>query len=209
MKGWLVVLTWRKHDQICEFLKRKCSTVNSNISSIAHLLPKYETPEGFSKGELKTTSALLTLAGSETTATLLSGAVYYLLAPTTSPHILARLKEEVRNAFSNDEDITMISVNSLSYQLAVLDESLRLFPPVVGTTSRITGKEGAVIAGHYVAKNTLVSVPQYSAYVSERNWTRPDEFIPERWLGAEEFKNDKRSVLQPFHVGPRNCIGRK
>jgi cytochrome P450 len=37
-----------------------------------------------------------------------------------------------------------------------------------------------------------------------------EEFIPERWIGTEgRFTNDKRSVVQPFSFGPRNCIGRK
>ena len=32
---------------------------------------------------------------------------------------------------------------------------------------------------------------------------------PERFLGDERYANDVRDVLQPFHIGPRNCIGRK
>lgn len=103
----------------------------------------------------------------------------------------------------------MVSVNSLSYLLAVLDEALRMFPPVVNTTPRVTPAEGAEIAGHYVPKNMNVSVTQWAAYSSPTNFRRPKDFIPERWLGDEEFDDDRRSVLQPFHVGPRNCIGRK
>lgn len=54
------------------------------------------------------------------------------------------------------------------------------------------------------------SVSQYAAYRYERNFHRAEEFIPERWLKdkPEEFKNDARNVLQPFHVGPRGCIGK-
>lgn len=38
----------------------------------------------------------------------------------------------------------------------------------------------------------------------------PNEFIPERWLDSDSrFQNDKREVLQPFSLGPRNCIGKK
>ncbi|KAK2766542.1 hypothetical protein FQN53_006680, partial [Emmonsiellopsis sp. PD_33] len=36
----------------------------------------------------------------------------------------------------------------------------------------------------------------------------PDTYHPERFLGDVRFATDKREVLQPFHVGPRNCIGR-
>lgn len=47
---------------------------------------------------------------------------------------------------------------------------------------------------------------------SPRNFTDPDEFIPERWLDGEEsrrFANDRVQAFQPFSVGPRNCLGKK
>jgi cytochrome P450 len=55
---------------------------------------------------------LLIVAGSETTATLLSG-VTYLLA--THPEILKKLEQEVRSSFHNDDEITLTSVGNLSY----------------------------------------------------------------------------------------------
>lgn len=39
-------------------------------------------------------------------------------------------------------------------------------------------------------------------------WTQPEEFIPERWTGDKRFQNDQFDAMQPFSVGPRNCIGR-
>ena len=60
-----------------------------------------------------------------------------------------------------------------------------------------------------VRSQTIVSVTQWAAYRSPDNFTLPNEFIPERWLGDPRFENDDKSALQPFHVGPRNCLGRK
>lgn len=51
------------------------------------------------------------IAGSETTATLLSGAAFLL---TTNPDKLAKLTQEVRSSFKSEEEITLMSVNSLS-----------------------------------------------------------------------------------------------
>jgi cytochrome P450 len=46
-------------------------------------------------------------------------------------------------------------------------------------------------------------------YHSERNFKDPELFVPERWLGEERYKDDKRSTLNPFSFGPRNCLGKK
>lgn len=44
----------------------------------------------------------------------------------------------------------------------------------------------------------------YQPYSFLRN---PDIFVPERWLGDPEYKDDNRSAHQPFSVGTRNCLG--
>ena len=55
---------------------------------------------------------------------------------------------------------------------------------------------------------TVVVVQHYVTYHAESNFHRPDDFVPERFLGDPDFASDKRDALQPFSVGPRNCIGR-
>ena len=72
---------------------------------------------------------------------------------------------------------------------------------------RITGPEGNMIAGRFVPGKTLVSVSQKACFSSAENFRDPNEFVPERWLGDERYKNDRKNALQPFSVGPRNCIG--
>lgn len=48
---------------------------------------------------------------------------------------------------------------------------------------------------------------------SSRNFTEAEKFIPERWLLDEYqgqlFDKQRHGALQPFSVGPRNCIGKK
>lgn len=155
--------------------------------------------------ELTETGGLLIAAGSETTASLLSGVTYHLL---TNRSILAKLTDEVRNAFKKESEITMISVNSLEYLLAVLNEALCIYPPVPGNLNRITPPEGCMVAGRFIPGNTYIAVNQWAASHSSANFKRLYDFIPERWMGAPEFKEDKRRVVNPFSVGPRNCIGR-
>jgi cytochrome P450 len=56
---------------------------------------------------------------------------------------------------------------------------------------------------------TSVYVSQHAANHSPRNYTDPDAYIPERWLGDERFKNDNYAATQPFSFGARNCAGKK
>lgn len=55
---------------------------------------------------------------------------------------------------------------------------------------------------------TVVAVHQWAMYHNEDHFKDPFEYHPERWLGDPAFANDNKEAFQPFHVGPRNCIGR-
>ncbi|KAL7626103.1 hypothetical protein AAE478_002873 [Parahypoxylon ruwenzoriense] len=163
--------------------------------------------------ELVSNSDLIMVAGSETTATLLSGATYWLLK---TPHALKKATEEVRKAFGSDEAITFNEARmKLPYMIACLEEALRLFPPVPILLSRAVPAGPPVqIAGVTVPPKTAVGVHHLSAYHSEVNFHRAREFIPERWLPESTtnpdspFYNDRRDVHRPFSFGPRDCIGR-
>ncbi|GAW18921.1 hypothetical protein ANO14919_084040 [Xylariales sp. No.14919] len=156
-------------------------------------------------GRLAMNASLLVIAGSETTATLLSGATFLLL---THPEILKKLEQEVRSAFKSDDEITLSSVGNLSYMLACLNESLRRYPPVVTGLPRVGPKGGAMVDGHFVPQGTVLSVFQWAVNHDERYWTEPEKFAPQRWLGDSKYKGDTLDAMQSFSVGPRNCIGR-
>ncbi|KAF1983382.1 isotrichodermin C-15 hydroxylase [Aulographum hederae CBS 113979] len=167
---------------------------------------RHNDERGMSRGEIEATFSTFMIAGSETTATSLSGCTYLLLK---NPKVMKRLQEEVRRKFENDEAITLLGVDQLRYLNAVIEEALRLYPPVPIALSRRTPPEGAVICGHFVAGETRVGIPQNAAFHSALNFAQPDSFIPERWLNEDaSFANDKKAVCQPFSVGPRNCVGR-
>jgi cytochrome P450 len=57
---------------------------------------------------------------------------------------------------------------------------------------------------------TKLYVHHYASYHSLSNFALPEEFIPERWLDTDpRFAEDKKDVLNPFSLGPRNCLGKK
>ncbi|KAH9908004.1 putative cytochrome P450 [Xylariomycetidae sp. FL2044] len=164
---------------------------------------------GLSFEKLSANAFILVLAGSETTATTLSGATYLLLA---HPEALEKLYREVRTTFNSASEININSVNRLSYMLGVLNEALRLYPPVAaGLVREVPGKDGIEIAGRHVPSGSLVEVQHWCANHSEDNWDEPWKFQPERFTGtAQEAREagNKLEALQAFSVGPRNCIGR-
>jgi averantin hydroxylase len=80
-----------------------------------------------SKAEIVSNASAIVVAGSETSATLLSGCTWLLLK---HPDVYQRLVDHVRSSFDDEEDINLVSVGKLDYMLAVLDEALRLYPPV-------------------------------------------------------------------------------
>jgi cytochrome P450 len=98
--------------------------------------------------EIKATSGILIIAGSETTATLLSGATLLLLK---NPAAFIKAVDEVRMTFHRASEITFAAVNvKLPYLNACLEEALRLYPPVPSVLPRRTGPEGDIINGRFV-----------------------------------------------------------
>jgi hypothetical protein len=89
---------------------------------------------------------LMVVAGSETTATTLSAMTYYLCR---NPLAYQKLKDEVRGTFRSADDITSVKA-TLPYLNAVINESLRIYPPVPIGVARIAPKGGAMVAGVFV-----------------------------------------------------------
>ena len=113
---------------------------------MSHIL-RHNDEKGMKEAEIIVNSILLIIAGSETTATLLSGATYYLLK---NPKVMKKLQKEVREAFKEGQEIDIAGVNNLEYMLAVLDESLRMYPPVpTGMPRRVPG-DGDIINDRWV-----------------------------------------------------------
>ncbi|PNP56001.1 hypothetical protein THARTR1_03938 [Trichoderma harzianum] len=185
---------------------RKRLDTGSNRPDFMTSMTTKRNGESLTFEELTSNAAILIIAGSETTATALSAAAYYL---GLFPEAQAKLAQEVRTTFNSAEDITITSVQHLTYMLAVLDEAMRMYPPAASGLPRLTAEGGATIAGEYVPQDTIVDVWQWPLFHNPNYWTQPDDFIPERWLGDPKFANDRRECFQPFSTGPRNCIGKK
>lgn len=152
----------------------------------------------FSK--LDSNAELLIVAGSETTATTLSGLMYFL---HKNPHCMDKLEEEVLRSFRSYDEITGDSTARLPYLHGVIEEGLRLYPPVPFGLPRVS--PGTVVSGHYVPAGTLVSTQTWTVKHDSRYWHDADSYRPERWIG--EGFGDNKDAFNPFMLGPRACLG--
>ncbi|KAH8430180.1 cytochrome P450 [Aspergillus melleus] len=176
---------------------------------MTYILRHNEPEKGMTHSEIVQNGRLLIAAGSETTASALSGLTFYL---TRTPHAYSRLTKEIRSAFRSEDEIGIRSTARLHYLNACLEEGLRVYPPVAETPPRIS--PGDTIAGHYIPAGTIISVYQWAAYHSEENFCEPDSFNPERWLPQDHpyyddrFSTDNKAAFKPFSTGSRDCIGK-
>lgn len=152
----------------------------------------------------------LMLAGGETTPTLISGMLFYLL---NNPQKLAHLVSEVRHAFEGVDEISVENLFQLPYLSACIEESLRLYPPIAAGIERVVPPGGAPIAGEVIPGGTIVLVAQYATHHQSRNFARPNDWVPERWLPESEsnaeFGKDHKAASKPFSVGPHSCFGQE
>lgn len=109
--------------------------------------------------EIESTFSLLIVAGSETTATTLSGITNYLIQ---NPTALQSLVSEIRDAFKEEKDITNQSVRNLPYLNAVISEGLRLCNPVPIGLARLVPAGGSTVCGQWLPGN--VSAPWHLIY---------------------------------------------
>lgn len=111
---------------------RRLESQNIDREDFMSYILRHNDEKGMSTDEIIENSGTLITAGSETTATQLSGTTFHLL---TNRDKYDKLVEEIRSTFASEDEITISSVNRLQYMLAVFDESFRLCkhqgPPVL------------------------------------------------------------------------------
>lgn len=140
--------------------------------------------------QLRDEMMTLFLAGHETTALALSW-TWYLLA--LHPEVERKLWAELDTGVSDSP-----------YARMVLQESMRLYPPVWGI-----GREALAacdIGGYRIPAGSQIWISQWIAHHDERYFEQPDRFLPERWAG-DLARRLPRFAYFPFGGGPRLCIG--
>uniref|UniRef100_A0A4W4GWE9 Cholesterol 24-hydroxylase n=1 Tax=Electrophorus electricus TaxID=8005 RepID=A0A4W4GWE9_ELEEL len=137
------------------------------------------------------------IAGQETTANQLSFAIMEL---GRHPEILKRAKEEVDEVLGTRHDVLYEDLGKLTYLAQVLKETLRIYPPAVGTSRWI--HEDTVISGFKIPAGCA-----FSSYITsrmEKFFKDPLKFEPERF---HPDASKPYFSYYPFALGPRSCLG--
>jgi cytochrome P450 len=158
-----------------------------------------ETGEAFSRAQLRDQMATMIVAGHETTALTLFWSLYLL---ASSPADQERVANEVRS-IDLAPDAAADALTKLAYTKAVVNESLRLYPPAFAIARMAIGPDR--LGDVAVPRGALVMISPWVLQRHLRLWKDPDAFDPGRFLADAALPH--RFAYMPFGAGPRICIG--
>lgn len=149
-------------------------------------------------------------AGIDTTTSAIVGILFCLAKNQDKQD---KLRAELRqNIPDSTETLTAAPMANLPYLRAVIKESMRMFPPILGTIRKIS--DDLVLCGHKVPKGTDICAVSMLSYKSEEHFQQAEQFLPERWLknpteSCPVFKKVHPFAFLPFGFGPRSCVGKR
>ncbi|MDB5411734.1 MAG: Cytochrome [Rubritepida sp.] len=154
---------------------------------------------GMTRGALRNEAVSLFVAGHQTMANTLAWAWFLL---SEAPWAEAALHAEL-DAVLGGRDPAFEDLPELPYTRAVIEETLRLYPPLPLLARR--APEDTEVTGIDVPQGSIVMVSPWIVHRHERHWEAPDEFRPERFL--PDAPPPAPYTYLPFSLGPRICTG--
>ena len=154
--------------------------------------------EPWTRAALVNEAKTLFVAGFETTATALTWTLHLLAA---HPAVADALQAEI-DAVLGGRDPEMADLPRLPYGAAVVEEAMRLYPPVYNIGRECA--EDDEIDGWAVPKGATMLISIFAIQRSPEWWDAPEAFRPERFLSADTAQ--RRAAL-PYAVGKHQCIG--
>ncbi|HEX3649257.1 MAG TPA: cytochrome P450 [Pseudonocardiaceae bacterium] len=153
-------------------------------------------------GEQRMRDELVTLllAGHETTASTLGWTLHLL---SRHPEVTERLRAEVL-AVVGDRSPGFADLERLTYTSMVLQEAMRLYPPVWILTRNAQGDDE--IGGYHVPAGSDVLICPYTLHRHPAFWDEPTRFDPDRFDPTRTVSRPRYAYI-PFGAGPRFCVG--
>jgi cytochrome P450 len=154
----------------------------------------------FDDKELLDELMTLIVAGFETSANTLNW-VWYLLAG--HPDVEAKLIEEANRYLAGDGVVEAEQAAAMTYTQQVLEETLRLYPPVWLFTRRAVAEDE--LADYDVPVGTDIYLSPFVLHRTEEFWPAAEDFDPERFEPGNKSRRERPYF--PFSLGPRRCLG--
>ena len=190
------------HEAVYENIRRTRENSGRN-DLISHLVTAWDAERpnwDFTEAELRDEVLAIIVASHVTIAATMTWCTYHL---SRNPDVRARLEEEVDTVLAGRLP-GFHDVPKLKYARAVVDESLRMTPPVT-YLGRVT-TEDVVIGGYRIPEDTMVELSIRTPMRYDDYFLEQDEFRPERWL-TEPKPRLPRMAYAPFGSGIRFCSG--
>lgn len=162
-----------------EKINRRLARSTSRPDFISYIVRHNGTKGGMTTEEIQVNAGAFIVAGSETTATLLCGAIWSLLH---NPTYLDKLQTEIRSRFSQAEEIQLKNTDHLDFLHAVIQESFRMYPPALAGQPRVAPPNGDFISGYWVPPKVRLIIDLFLLY---RTTFNVSYFLLHRHRGSE------------------------
>ena len=183
-----------------DLLAMRAETPGDDLVGLLTSATDPKTGKPLSKTERRDNLIGFFIAGHETTALTLTWALYLvgMHGPTA-----ARIREEVLEV-AGEGDISYEAMGKLTFTRAVIDETMRLFPPAPIMNRECV--EPCEVLGRQMEVGDVLLLTPYVMHRTERLWDNPHAFDPDRFIRQPELKA-KGAPYMPFGAGPRICVG--
>lgn len=179
--------------------ERKSLNRNENLLDKLIKSTDEEDQSQMTSQQLRDEVVNILLAGHETTSNALSWTFHQLLK---YPEVYKKVSEEIQQQVKGSSP-TYEELPGLTYTQAVLQESMRLYPPFWRVSRQAT--VDTKVKGFDIPAGTNVITSIYTIQRKEKHWDKPLEFRPERFLN--DSADTHKFAYIPFGAGPRICIG--
>lgn len=180
--------------------RRRAAQLGDDLLGMLMAARDEETGEAMSTGQLRDEVMTFLLAGHETTAAALAW-TWYLLA--RHPQFAEAARTEVQEVLG-DRDPTVADLPRLPWSRMIVEEAMRLYPPVWGIGRQSIGPDS--IGGYDIPAGAIVNLSPWVTHRHPSYWSDPECFDPERFRPGRERDRPRFSYF-PFSGGPRLCIG--
>ncbi|GFG85981.1 NADPH--cytochrome P450 reductase [Mycolicibacter algericus] len=196
------------HRSFDELIEQHRATATPELDDLLYVMLEHDSDGGplLSTDNIRNQIMTFLIAGQLTTSELMPTALYNLLH---HPAVLSRAVAEVDAVFGVDDDYlpTYDDIGKLEYLRQVINETLRLSPPVVGFDR--TALADNIIGGKYpIKQGEAVSVLTGALHRQPEWGDNVELFDPDRFDAARSAGRPG-AVFKPFGTGARSCIGRQ